>query len=190
MRTKILLVVGVLTAIFAFPAVASAAEWTDAGKPLTEKKKAELSGPMGFKSALGSYECSTLMPVTLEPGSKGTIGTIEISTKECKGTSSFAGCTPTEVKITKTPFVAATILPNPKIDFEGELIIDFRLEGCALSEVTYTFKSGFQGTPDKASAISDVTLSGTGITDASGSEISTEIFGTLKMSPAGTYGIA
>lgn len=183
----------VATVAFAVPAAASAVEWTKETSPLTQNENAEFTGTAGFETpGVGGVECVVHVPVTLEPGSTGTVDDFEITTSTCEGFGIFADCELVDHELTGMPWIMhATVQEDGTRDVDITNIVihnEFDPE-CEIQNVTLTFGS-VTATPDKADPISHITLSGTGEAHALGLTLEAKVTGTLEAKPAGVFGIS
>lgn len=184
MKRVALLAVSAIAAIaFAVPAVASAQEWLHNGSPLTENETVEFTGHAAFT---GGVTCDPVVAhVILKPGNMGTVtsfGPEGNVTEVCKTTGTLAalGCTIHTVTPENLPWTVDVNATNFTIT---GVKIKNGFSNCVFP--TVTIQGDVTATPDNASSISSVALSGT--LNSELGEVGVE--GSLGASPAGTYGI-
>jgi hypothetical protein len=186
-----------VTAIaFAAPAVASAtAGWTQKGSPIGGYRTLSLGGTVKFNALGAGIECGVNGEAKIWPSSEGEVTKFEINTKACTPFGRFKGCVVTSATA-KTPWsLQAVGGEKPKISI-GNFSYSLTTTSCEHpnKNSTYTMLSTtVTATPDNSSAISKLTLSGTGKMEYvyEGLLIKEPVTheGELTVTPAGSYGI-
>jgi len=193
-KTMLLASMALAVAVFAVPAIASAAGTiTHNGQPVATNTTVELTlaGFMEFDiPALDSgYRCDVEATVDLVSGHPSTGSTTFeiINTENCVGTGLFAGCE-LEEHSTNDPFhVAVTSTDFVITKSGGTLVTSSECDPtCIVPALEFTFEETTV-TPNNANSISTVTLHGDGVEDVTG--LPTTLTGDLFVDPAGTYGI-
>jgi hypothetical protein len=194
MFKKTLLFAAVVMALFALPAVASAAEWTMGGNPITETSVITLHGTVEFNSGEnGGIHCNNSdVTVSAHAFPNNELGSVTAFTgTECTTygpLDEVFGChvegeMPTAENL---PWAADAIAPG-EAEISGIDIVNHMNSGCAVGEEIVVEDGAIPvvATANNNNAISSVTLSGEVDTNVGPSTVS----GTLSVSPAGTYGI-
>ena len=194
MFRKTMVLVGMAAAAVALyvPAVAPA-DWSAGTSKIEVGVNVPWIGSINFSSDSGGLTCSTSHSAwTLEPGTTGTMNTLEPTSSSCKGTGGLAGCTVTSTIATGSPWTTHTNGTAVEIT---AMKIDYTLHGgfCPYHEVR--LEGNLAATPNDAHAMTAITLSkGSGTPEiyngTTGSTIAAiGVTGTLSIPPAGPYGI-
>lgn len=192
MLKKALLLAAVVSALLAVPAMASAAEWTEGGAPITATKTVKFTGPVSFESGeAGGISCTTAhVELILHPGDVGTVKKFEPTGCTTHGPlKEVFGCEVESVTSTATeatPWGATATLSGVPITGIG--ITNHMNAACLLGPeiVVESATEPVVATPDSNSAIHSVTLSGEVETNVGPSVAG----GTLAAEPSGVYGIS
>jgi hypothetical protein len=178
------LAIGALVA-FAAPAAASAAVVVDTETSEAFTGTESFTGAIQFSSELGGVACGEATAVVgFSEGSSGEVEELGISLPTCKGSGAFTKCTLTVAELTSASSVTVT---ETDFDISPVTITDtFTGAECPVEHITLTFAS-ITATPDSASSIGDLTLSGSGTADPLG--LATTAFGTLTAAHPGTLAI-
>lgn len=199
---------------FAVPAVASASNWKkngtelsggyiwqQEGKTLAGGGSLSLSGTMKIPAgeSLGTIECPTTATASLEAGKSGSLKEVAVSAAGCKVTGDIAPiCTVSSVSPVSQPWSVSIgeSAGKPVISTDAEVTFQVVFSGSECPS-NWKFIGKLKMTPDSASAISSVALSGTFVTyiDAENKGVYSKfgvgrpVSGTLSASPAKKYGI-
>lgn len=185
---------------FAMPAVASASNWTKngvaisglqwskGGTPLgAEGGSIAISGGLKLTGSIGTLDCQASGSASLSGNSgSGQLTELTISPASCTLGGLLKPCTETKsITANSLPWSinAAGTAAAPTIAING-VSITYTLF-CGGETLPLKFTGKLTATPNKATAISSLSLSGT-LSSASGNVSAS---GTQAVSPAGTYGI-
>jgi len=160
--------------------------WTHDHKALDKNATTKFSGTAEFSGEFGTFTCEVHIPVILEPGTTGTVETIEATTAKCAGDELLKGCVPeidTALNLPYTMHATKTKIDVTKVAFH--VIFD---EKCFVPEMTMTFPS-VTVDPEQPATIDNAFLHGKGTIDAFGLQFPVELGGTIAAEKAGTYGI-
>jgi len=204
-KTKTMLsfaVAAIAAVAMAIPAFASASEWKDSGKALTngphwskegaslkgESASTTLSGLFAVEGPPGGVECTLSFTATLEPGSSAQTSGGSLS--NCKARGGINNCKVTSATIANLPPLKAAEVEGKRIvTTSWNLVAESTMEGIFCPK-TFAFSVSVTGTPDNSAAISSLSLSGKGIYEMDGVTGSANVLeSSLAMSPAAKYGI-
>jgi hypothetical protein len=211
-KTMLLLAFTALTAVaFTVPAMASASNWKQNGEELNgytwsqEGKTLESTGSLGLSGTIkfpaivgGRIECPLSATASLEPARSGKLSAVAVSAAGCKMTGSIAQvCSSVSAATTSAqPWsVSVTESGGKPVITSGEVSFFLTVSGSKECPQNWRYTGKLTATPNDASAISSVSLSGAfkAYIDSGGTPtyLGFEgMSGTLNASPAGKYGIS
>jgi hypothetical protein len=213
-KTMLLLALTAIVAVaFAVPAMASASNWTQEGSELTgvawTQEGATLEGAGGSlslsgtlsmnNSSVGNVQCPVTAVASLNPHSNsGQLSEFTATPAGCKLTGALKeACTGVESMSIpgSMPSVTATEAGGKTTIASGEFGLMLKLTGGSECITTWLYAGSLVATPNNATAISSVSLSGSFTTYAyyAGALHSfgkASPSGTLNASPAGKYGVS
>lgn len=201
-RVALLLAATALVAVaLAAPAVASASnwkqsgvaltgmEWTQEGSSMTKEGSLSFSGPFNVTGLTGSIKCQSSGSIALTPGESGQVNSFTVTPGSCTLGGLLGACKEVKsITANSLPWsaTASGTAASPTISIKG-FNLTYNVAGgeCGTNQpVTYT--GSLTATPDKGSAISTLSFSGT-LKDSLGNGATPS--GTVNASPAGKYGI-
>ncbi|HEV2726789.1 MAG TPA: hypothetical protein VGV34_00765 [Solirubrobacterales bacterium] len=184
-KTGLLSLVAVMALALVGPAAAAAAEWKHEGAPLGEHAEMSLEGSQIFTTEAGGMICEGHGTLTIEPGEKGEITSLEPT--KCMGLfGELSGCT----------VIRTELLSNPQVDVRTEDLVATNAtlrrifnDACPVGQIEFTM--GEMTMPVLTpTAIEEIEYFGTGEASIDGGEFGEyEEFGSWFVTPAGTYGI-
>ena len=181
-RLPLLALMAVVGALFAIPAVASAAEWTQEGEPLVKPAKIQL---VGFYDAEGSnvgYGCEGVtVDLTLQPGDEGEVTQVSYG-GTCKGQANWSFCGSFANKAVSLPWdIQATAggISVPDVDETRKWNSSSPCKG----HWEGLFESSWVLTPDSYYEMGSVSLFG------QSHSLMGAVQGEFEILPAGIYGI-
>jgi hypothetical protein len=186
-RLLLLAVTAVVAVALAAPAFASAASWTTV--ELQEEAVSGFGGTISFKAEhngtwLG-MTCEIEGQISMEPGDSGVVEDIEGDS--CSGTEALeswngAGIT---VEGYEEPW-------GLKAEDEEVGLGDFAIytNHGSLGQISLLSDAGITLTPNDPRSIGAFAISGTGLFDLNGVQLSAQVSGSFQMSDPGAYGIS
>jgi hypothetical protein len=174
---------------FVAPANAGAEMFMHEGSEITEPIEEEFSGTLGFNTAAGGMSCAVDPVVELDTEG-GTGLDLGLTTSSCQGTGALAGCTVTSHAGHWTIGIFFW-RPTPSFIHMTGFIFTIKFGGsCPLSGTgsTSTFSS-ITVSPDNPSAISTLSLSGSGALDTALGALPATISGKLTAANPETIGL-